>query len=226
MELENGMKLLDSVINFGKKFQSLSQVGQYAVVIGLVFIAFNFGSCDGNKKIKEFVIKYEQLQSEAQSAKLFADSAKTTISSLTSQANAKDETIKKLTISVEFRDKERQKLKNNLSSLEEKLVAAKDTAEMMQIQEGIIFNLKDQLITADSTNSDLRKTIELQKYKITKLDSALVLANIRGDRLQIVVDSLVKLPSPKPPRQWISKKTLGAVAFVGGVLAGDYLARR
>lgn len=220
------MKMLESIIKFGKGFQSLSQVGQFAVIIGLVFLAFSFGSCDSDKKIKDFTIKYEQLQTEATSAKLFADSAKTKIASLTSDVKSKDEAIKKLTISVEFREKERSLLRNKLSLLDDQLESATDTAQIVQIQEGIIYNLKEQLTVADSTSSDLRKLLDLERYKVSKLDSAVALANARGDRLQVVVDSLIKLPAPKPSRTWISKKTIGTMAFIGGVLVGDHLARR
>lgn len=220
------MKLLNNIIKFGKSFQSLSQIGQIAVVIALVAIAFNFGSCEGDKKIKQFVVKYEQLQTEAKSAKSFADSAKNKITLLTNDVNSKNEVIKKLTISVEIRENQRKELKNDLVDLEQNLLAAKDTAELVVVQEHIIDNLKTQLNVADSTNSDLKKLLQLERYKVSKLDSAIVLANSRGDKLQVVVDSLIKLPPPKAPRNWISKKTIGIVAFAGGVFVGDYLARR
>jgi len=220
------MKLLDNIIKFGKSFQSLTQIGQIAVVVILIAFAFNFGSCEGDRKIKEFAIKYEQLQTEATSAKMFADSAKNKIESLSNDVNSKNEVIKKLTFSVELRETQRNELKRDLVDLEKDLVVAKDTAELVVVQEHIIDNLKTQLNVADSTNSDLKKLLQLERYKVTKLDSAVTLANARGDRLQTVVDSLVKLPPPKAPRNWISKKTIGIAAFAGGVFVGDYLARR
>jgi len=210
------MKLLDNIIKFGKSFQSLTQIGQIAVVVILIAFAFNFGSCEGDRKIKEFAIKYEQLQTEATSAKMFADSAKNKIESLSNDVNSKNEVIKKLTFSVELRETQRNELKRDLVDLEKDLVVAKDTAELVVVQEHIIDNLKTQLNVADSTNSDLKKLLQLERYKVTKL----------GDRLQTVVDSLVKLPPPKAPRNWISKKTIGIAAFAGGVFVGDYLARR
>jgi hypothetical protein len=220
------MKILDNVIKFGKAFQSLSQIGQVAVVIALIAIAFNFGSCEGDKKIKQFVVKYEQLQTEAVSAKLFADSAKNKIASLSNDVNSKNEVIKKLTFSVELRETQRNELRRDLVDLEKDLVVAKDTAELVVVQGHIIDNLKSQLNVADSTMTDLKKLLQLERYKVSKLDSAVALANARGDRLQTVVDSLIKLPAPKAPRNWISKKTIGIVAFAGGVFVGDYLARR
>lgn len=220
------MKILDAIIKFGKAFQSLSYIGRVAVVVALIAVAFNFGSCEGDKKVKEFVVKYEQLQQDARAATLFADSAKNKIVQLTTDVNSKNEVIKKLTITVEFRENQRKELKRDLVDLEKDLAAAKDTAELVVVQEHIIHNLKTQLDAADATTTDLKELLKLERYKVTKLDSAVALANLRGDRLQKVVDSLITLPPPQTSRNWISKKTIGIVAFAGGVLVGDYLARR
>lgn len=226
MEPENGMKVLDNLIKLGTVFNSFSNIAKYAIIGGIVLLAFNAGGCEGDKKIQEFKIKYENLQNEATQAKQFADSVNKQVIQLTKDVQSKNDTINILNASVYTRDKQRAGLKQNLNNLQEQLRGAKDTAELVQIQDHIIDNMKVQLDVADKTSEDLRKLLQLERYKVTKLDSAVVLANARGDRLQTVVDSLITLPIPKPPRQWVSKKTLGVVAFVGGVLAGDYLARR
>lgn len=220
------MKLLDTFAKIGSIASSFSSVIKYILIAVIVIFAFDAGTCEGDKKVQEFKEKYEILQTEANEVKIFAESAQKKIIELTDDARSKDDSITALSAKVKSRDKQRDGLKEDLKDLEEELSEAKDAQEEVQVLDHIVSNLKTQLNVADSTNNDLQKLLQLERYKVTKLDSAVAAATVRGDRLQDVVDSLIKLPPPKTPKTWISKKTIGVIGFAGGVILGDYLARR
>jgi uncharacterized coiled-coil protein SlyX len=143
---------------------------------------------------------------------------------LVADARAKDAEIARLSLTIDFDVKKRQLLKGSLGRLEDSLKTIKDTVQIVQIQEGIIFNLKEQVSSAEKTITEQTQIISAQQFKITKLDSAVMLATQRGDSLQKTVNKLINMP--KPPRQLISPKTAGMIMFVAGVVAGDQLARR
>lgn len=215
------MEILKQLANFGKSFEKLGNVGKIAVLGAAAFIAFAFGECNNHDKLVQFQIKYEQLQKEVK----IADSLKTKVAVLTSEANNKDTVIKRLTVSLQTQKLQRQKLVGNLEVLEDNLKFAKDTAELVQVQQGIIYNLKEQLTEADKINETQSEVIQNQQYKIVKLNEALELSNIRGDRLQESLDKFNNLKMPTPKKPFISKKTAGIIAFVGGVVVGNTLAK-
>lgn len=216
-------KTIDALRRLLKDFAKMPQPSQLIVAGVLVVAAFNFGQCDSESKINKFRAEYVALQKEARVATQFADKAKADVSRLVAESNQKDSTINKLSINIEISARQRTQLKGSLSRLEDSLMVAKDTAQIVTIQEGIIFNLKEQLTVADKTIEDQKQIINSQKYKITKLDSAVALATQRGDSLQTVINKFIKLEPP--PRQWISKKTAGIIAFAAGVYVGHQVSR-
>ena len=219
---------MSSILNALRKvlsvYTKMPQLTQIILACALVAFAFNAGQCNGDSKLNKFRAEFEILQTEAKNTKQFADSAKAEVSRLTDEAKSKDSVITKLTLVVDIDAKKRQQLKGSLNVLEDSLKSAKDTAQIVQIQEGIIGNLKEQVSSAETTIGQQKEIISAQQFKITKLDSAVMLANRRGDSLQVVVDKIIAMP--KPPRQWISPKTAGIIAFVAGVVVGDQIARR
>lgn len=217
-------KLLDALIKFGKQFGKLSNVSQFAVLVALTFVAFNMGECGSDARLNKFRLEFATLKQQADSASMFANIAKKDVDRLTKEVKKKDSTITKLTISIEFTNKERQKLNGTYAELEHKLQTVKDTVEIVQTQLEMIGNLKQQVAHADTIIKTQVQIIKDQQFKITKLDSATAIATQRGDSLYRVVENLRKMPSP--PKQWISPRTAGMIAFVTGVVAGDYLARR
>lgn len=219
------MEILKQLANFGKSFEKLGNVGKIAVLGAAAFVAFAFGECNNHDKLVQFQIKYEQLQKEAATTIKVADSLKTKVAVLTTEANNKDTVITRLTVSLQTQKLQRQKLVGNLEVLEDNLKFAKDTAELVQVQQGIIYNLKEQLVEADKTTQTQNEIIQNQQYKIVKLNEALELSNIRGDRLQESLDKFNNLKMPTPKKPFISKKTAGIIAFVGGVVVGNTLAK-
>ena len=217
-------KIIEATRKLLKEFVKLSQLSQIVVAVALTIFAFSMGQCESDSKLNKFRAEFSMLQEQAEKTKQFADSAKTEVVRLSNESKQKDATITKLSLKVELGNQSRERLRGELSVLEDSLESAMDTAQVVQIQEGIIYNLKDQLETAECTITTQREIITAQQFKITKLDSAIALTTQRGDSLQNVVNNLINMP--KPPRQCISKKTAGIVAFTAGVIVGDKLARR
>lgn len=209
------------VVELRKLLESFAKVSfrtQTLVAGMLVFVAFNFGQCDGDSRVNDFRTKYVALQKEATAAQKFSDSAKIVVAQLTTEARQKDTVITRLKITTDITNKQRAALRENLNDLENDLAQTRDTAQIVAIQEGIIYNLKDQVKNAESVIEQQKTVINEQDTKILKLDQALTLANERANRFEEVNKKLIDL-SP-PPRVWLNKKVIGATAFVAGVVVG------
>jgi chromosome segregation ATPase len=217
-------KVIDAFRKLIKDFAKMPQLTQLIVACVLVVAAFSFGQCNSESKINQFREQFTKLQKEAETAKQFADSTNNIVIRLTTESNQKDKQIASLTVTIDVTNKQRSILKGSLSKLEDSLEVTKDTAQMVAIQEGIIYNLKEQVSNAESVIGQQKEIITAQQFKISKLDSAVAIATQRGDSLQVVVNKLIDMP--KPPRQWISKKTAGLISFAAGVIIGDRLAGR
>jgi membrane-associated HD superfamily phosphohydrolase len=219
------MSALDTLVEFGKKFEQLGKIGKVAVVSGAAFMFFSFGECSNYDKLKEFEIKYKNLQAETLLVIKIANENKEKVAILTAEARNKDTTITRLTASIETSQLQREKLKGSLAVLEDNLDQSKDTVEMFYIQQGIIENLKDQNEEADKIIVSQQEVIQNQRYQILKLDQALVLSNQRGDLLEGQLNKFTALKMPTPKKPLISRKILGIAAFTGGVYVGNVLAR-
>jgi len=217
-------KLLNAFRDVLSIYVKMPQLTQIVLAVALGIFAFNAGQCDSDSKINQFRADFAMLQKQATATKQFADSASNEVTRLTEESKSKDATITRLSLTIEIGNKKREQLKGTLIVMEDSLRVTTDTAQIVNIQEGIIYNLKEQVVTAENTIAQQKEIINTQNVKITKLDSAVALAMQRGDSLQIVVDKLINMP--KPPRQWISKKTAGMISFAAGVIIGDQLARR
>lgn len=199
-------------------FAKVSFRTQTLVAGMLVFVAFNFGQCDGDSRVNDFRTKYVALQKEATAAQKFSDSAKIVVAQLTTEARQKDTIITRLKITTDITNKQRAALRESLNDLENNLAQTRDTAQIVSIQEGIIYNLKDQVKNAESVIEQQKTVINEQDTKILKLDQALTLANERANRFEEVNKKLIDLTPP--PKVWLNKKVLGATAFVAGVVVG------
>jgi septal ring factor EnvC (AmiA/AmiB activator) len=217
-------KIINATRLLIKDFAKMPQPTQLLVACVLVVAAFSFGQCNSDSKLNQFREQFAKLQKEANVTKQFADSTNQTVIRLTTESKQKDKQIESLTVTIEVTNKQRSILKGSLSKLEDSLHVVKDTAQIVAIQEGIIYNLKEQVTNAEAVIGQQKEIISAQQFKITKLDSAVALATQRGDSLQTIVNKVITMP--KPPRQWISKKTAGMIAFATGVIVGDQLARR
>lgn len=210
-------KLLESFARISFRTQTL-------IAAMLVVGAFSFGQCDGDAKVNDFRKKYVALQASAVAAQKFSDSAKTQVAQLVRESKQKDDSIIRLKVTVDVANKQRSTLRNNLGTLEDRLEHVTDIAERSEIQQGIIYNLKEQVTEAENVITQQKTIIDQQDVKILKLDQALALATERADRFEDVNKQLVNLKPP--PRVWLNKKVLGATAFVAGVVVGNKIAQR
>lgn len=228
------MKILDSLIRFGSGFSALTKVGKYAVVGVAIFLAsYMLGKTNSNDEFTEFKAKYEEYQKTTQNAVRYSDSLKTEVAQLVNENGKKDSTIKTLTISISFRNKERAQLKNSLASLEGRMYSPeviRDTAELLAVKDSVIVNLKEQVATADSVIVQQDSVVKLQDQKITNLNTALVLSEMRADSLTKVMNALPA--APKNPNKFFfglipkpSRTVVAIVSFAGGALVASQLGR-
>ncbi len=228
------MKILDSLIRFGNGFSALTTIGKYAVVGVVVFlISYTLGKSNSNDEFTEFRAQYEEYQKTAENAVKYSDSLKTKVTELVNENGKKDSTIKTLTISISFRNKERAQLRNSLASLENRMESPEllaDTAELLAVKDSAISNLKQQVSTADSVIGQQESVVKLQDEKIVNLNTALVLSEMRADSLTKIINALPATPKnpnkfffgllPKPSRTMIA-----VVSFAGGALVASQLRR-
>jgi hypothetical protein len=228
------MKILDSLIRFGNGFSTLTTVGKYAVVGVVVFlISYTLGKSNSNDEFTEFRAEYEEYQKTAENAVKYSDSLKTKVTELINENGKKDSTIKTLTISISFRNKERAQLRNSLASLENRMESPEllaDTAELLAVKDSAISNLKQQVSTADSVIGQQESVVKLQDEKIVNLNTALVLSEMRADSLTKIINALPA--TPKNPNKFLfgllpkpSRTVIAVVSFAGGALVASQLRR-
>lgn len=227
------MKLLNDLINFGKAFGRLTQVAQLGVVIALIFVAFSMGNCKGKTELDTFLVQYEELQQNAKKTTEYANSLNTQVAQLSDSAKQQDEKIKKLTISISFRQQQRVAQVEELAQLEGRVAAARansNTEALVETQEAVIDNLKTQVETTEAIVTDQQQVIQAQATQVLALQQAVQLATARGDTLQTILNGLPKKPAnpdrfffgllPKP-----SRTVVGVIALAGGIVIGSQVGR-
>jgi chromosome segregation ATPase len=228
------MKILESLLKFGAGFDKLTAIGKYAVIgVAIFLISYMFGKSNSKNEFAEFQAKYEEYQRTSQNAIKYSDSLKTEVNSLRDQNTKKDSTIKTLTISISFKNKERAQLRNSLASLENRIdssVANADTATLLVLKDSAIVNLKAQVETADSVIVQQESVVKLQNEKIVNLNSALLLSETRADSLTKVLQALPT--TPKNPDKFLfgllpkpSRTVVAVVSFASGAILASQLRR-
>lgn len=227
------MKILNEVIRFGKAFGQLTQISQIAVAVILIVVAFSVGNCNGKTELDTFLVEYEELQQNAQKTIAYADSLQGKVTQLSDSAKRQDEKIKKLTISISFREQQKVAQVQQLALLEDRVAAARADSNLEVVvatQDTVIDNLKTQVETTEAIVTDQKQVIQAQATQVLALNQALTLSTMRGDSLQSVLSSLPKAPSnpnkfffgliPKP-----SRTTVALVSIAAGVVIGSQLGR-
>ncbi len=227
------MKILNEVIKFGKAFGQLTQISQIAVAVILIVVAFSVGNCNGKTELDSFLVEYKTLQENAKKTTVYADSLQREVTQLVDSAKRQDDKIKKLTISISFREQQKVAQVRQLAQLENRIEAAKADSNLIVVvatQDTVITNLKEQVVTTEAIVDDQKQVIQAQSTQVLALNQALTLSTMRGDSLQTVLSSLPKAPSnpnkfffgliPKP-----SRTVVGVVALAAGVVVGSQLGR-
>jgi chromosome segregation ATPase len=227
------MKILNEVIRFGKAFGQLTQVSQIAVAVILIVVAFSVGNCNGKTELDSFLVEYQELQNTAKKTTAYADSLQNEVTQLADSAKRQDDKIKKLTISISFREQQKVAQVRQLAQLESRVEAAKADSNLVVVvatQDTVITNLKEQVTTTEAIVVDQKQVIQAQATQVLALNQALTLSTMRGDSLQTVLSSLPKAPSnpnkfffgliPKPNRT-----TIAIVSLAAGVVVGSQIGK-
>jgi exonuclease VII large subunit len=227
------MKILDEVIKFGKAFGKLTQISQIAVIAILIFVGFSVGNCNGKTELDSFIVEYDALRESAKKTTTYADSLKTEVAHLADSAKRQDEKIKKLTISISFREQQKVAQSKQLTNLESRLDSAKADSNLIVVvatQDTVISTLKEQVAITESIVTDQKQLIRVQETQVLALNQALTLSNMRGDSLQTVLSSLPKPPT-NPNKFFFglvskpSRTTVALVSLAAGVIVGAQLGR-
>jgi hypothetical protein len=227
-------KILASLLNFGKGFSTLNSVGKLAIVGGAIFIiSFMLGKSDGNSKLEKFNIEYSEFKNNAQKTATFADSLKNEVQKLQDENAQKDGIVKKLTVSIAYRNTQKDTLRTNLIELENHVTLLNnlivDTSLVVVYKDSIIGNLKKQVVVADSTIVDQSLIIAQKDAQSVLLQHAVALSSTRADSLQHILRTLPK-PAPNSNKLFgfipkPSRTVVGVTGFVLGVVAGAELRR-
>jgi hypothetical protein len=216
--------IFTTIRSLGRSFNGLNQVGQLVVTVALVFIAFSFGNCKSNDKLDSFIIEYNEYKKNAEKTIEFADSLKTTVDKLTDDVRLKEDKIKKLAIGITDTQKQKQNLKQKLTSLESRIEVTTDTAKILTLKDSVINNLKIQVTTTETIVEEKDKIIELKTEQLVLMTTSLQLSTQRGDSLQKTLLSLP--PTPKNPNKLFgmiplpSRKTVAIGALLSGIVIG------
>jgi predicted nuclease with TOPRIM domain len=226
------MKIFESLVNFGKGFAELPNIGRYAVIVAALYFAFFLG---GNKKETQFTqfrTEYQQLLKKTDTLLKVSDSLESRVEDLRTFANAKDSTINRLTVTIEWRTRQNKMLVGELAQLESTLqdsLVSTDTTALLSLKDSVIVNLKEQNINKDTIIVQQDSIITEQKQVIDTLKVALIISELRADTLESILRILPKAPKdpdklflniPKP-----SRKTVAVVSFVGGVFATIFVTK-
>lgn len=226
------MKILNSIIKFGKAFDALTMVGKYAAFGAMIFIAFSFGNCKGEDKYEQFKIEYTQYKKSAETAVKYGDSLRKEVNKLDDKIQEKDVLITSLTVTIGSKNKEQRILKNKLSDLEQDVDSLKkgnDSSAIIVAQDEVIENLKSQVETAESIIVKKDSIISLQQNKLELTETQKKLYKMESDSLRTVIQKMPKAPT-NPNKIWgiipkPSRTVIGVTAFATGVIVGTQLKR-
>jgi len=218
------MKILEAVIKFGKSFAKLTGIGQIAVIGALLYLGYAAGSCgDKAKDTDNIEVVVEQTKKRAKDLEDQVDSLQKNVAQ-------KETTITTLKFQISLRQRERNQARQQLETLEqlateERMIAMVPTP----LTDSLIDGLKEQVASADTVIQIQEEVITTREEQIKMLNNALYLSNQRGDTLQVALDQTLKAYQKKDKLfgkiPMPSRKTVAAIAFIGGAYVGVQAAR-
>lgn len=210
-------KILSDALAFGKKFSLLPTVGKIATVAVLMYLTFVIGTCskpsvpDGNVEIT------------VQQTKQYANQLEKQLKSLQDTVSQKESTITELKIRISSQRRQREQVSYRIAALDSAATIER-IALPTPLTDTLISTLKGQVASADSIIELQDSVIVVREQQIDLLNQSVVLANTRGDTLQATLNNVLKeynkkdklfgkIPLP-------SRKTVAAIAFIGGTYFG------
>lgn len=218
------MKILEAVIKFGKAFSKLTGIGQVAVVGALLYVAFAVGSCTKDKDVDNLQVTVEQTKEHAKDLE-------NKVKNLQDNVAKKETTITTLKFQISMRKQQQTTVRQQLATLEQQ--ASQERTMVAQVPlpltDSLIGGLKQQVAIADTIIKEQDMVINERDAQVKMLNNALYLSQQRGDTLQVALDKTLtaynkkdklfgKIPMP-------SRKTVAAIAFIGGAYVGVQAAR-
>ena len=218
------MKILEAVIKFGKAFTKLTTVGQVAVVGALMYLGYAAGSC-GNKAKDT-----DNIEVVVEQTKKRAKDLEDQVDSLQKNVAQKETTITTLKFQISLRQKERNQIRQELKTLEQQATQERMVAMVpTPLTDSLINGLKTEVAKADTVIQIQEDVITTREQQIKMLNDALYLSNQRGDTLQVALDQTLKAYQKKDKLfgkiPMPSRKTVAAIAFIGGAYVGVQAAR-
>jgi hypothetical protein len=156
-------KILQTLQNFGKNFDKLSDMGKLVIIAILLFIAYSAVAYEGSSKLNEFIVQYDELKRNAAITTKMADSLRGQVVDLSNESNQKEEVIKKLSINISIKETKRNKLQDTVHTLEQTIAEAKTDSNLLKVvayQDTVIGKLKTQIVISDSIIGDQKSIIE------------------------------------------------------------------
>lgn len=220
------MKLLNSLlialVNFGKKFSTLTANAQLIVAGLLIFCVYQLTSSNGNNDL-------DKLKFDVQKTTEISQVATDSIKKLTDQVKKTEVKIEKLSFELSRQKGKRSVLQTVQSRLDTMIVIERDTSRLVALQDTAIDNLKGQLSLADQINMKQDSIIIQQDTSIKLLKNGLVLSERRADTLQTTLNTTLKKLNkkdkffgfiPMPNRKFVA-----ATAVIGGIYLGTQIKR-
>jgi len=217
------MKILEAVIKFGKAFTKLTGVGQVAVVGALLYLAYAMGNCTKKPETGGIEVTVEQ-------TKEYANDLKKQVDSLQKDVAQKETTITKMKFEISLRQRQRNEARQELKTLEQQATEERMISMVpTPLTDSLINGLKTEVAKADTVIQLQEEVITTREQQIKMLNDALYLSNQRGDTLQVALDQTLKAYQKKDKLfgkiPMPSRKTVAAIAFIGGAYVGVQAAR-
>ncbi len=221
------MKILEAVIKFGRSFARLTGIGQIAVVCALLYLAYAMGNCTK----KPDPINGGSVEVTVEQTTKYANDLKKQVDLLQKDVAQKETTITKMKFEISLRQRQRNEARQELATLEER--AAQERVAFAYppapLTDSLITGLKTELAKADTVILIQEDVIVTREQQIKILNDALFVSNQRGDTLQTTLNETLKAYQKKDKLfgkfPMPSRKTVAAIAFIGGAYVGVQAAR-
>jgi hypothetical protein len=213
------MKLLSSAITFGKRFSTLTHIGQLATIGILVYLAYIMGTCSNRPDPDT------SLQVTVEQTKQYASQLENTVKTLRDTVAQKETTITTLTVEIRRQRQQQTVARTRIATLD--TISRRELATLpisTPTTDTLIALLREELIRADSISTIQDSIITIRTDQVKLLNIALDSALVRGDTLQRTLDQVFrehqrknklfgKIPLP-------SRKVVATAAFIGGTYLG------
>lgn len=210
-------KILTDALTFGKKFSLLPTIGKIATMAALIYLTVVIATC-ATPSTPDGTVEVTVKQTTE-----YANQLEQRLKYLQDTVSQKESTITELKIRISSQKTRREKVNYRVATLDSAATIER-VGLSTPLTDTLISTLKGQVASADSIIELQDSVIVVREQQIDLLKNSVVLANTRGDTLQSTLNTVLKeynkkdklfgkIPMP-------SRKTVAAVAFIGGTYLG------